>query len=75
MYKIIRPKSKNNVLKSNTHKEFDKCEHIVLFLNDFDMNDVDEAFYLYIIEHIKRIEYYLIASQFKLVFNIYQHFP
>ena len=36
---------------SKSREEFDKCKHIFLFLKDNDISKVDEAFYLYIIEH------------------------
>ena len=57
--------------KSKYHKEFDKCEHIVLPLKDIDINNVDEAFYLYIIEHNKKFGYYRVKCQFILAFNDY----
>ena len=31
-------------VKSESHEELDKCEHIVLSLKDIDINIVDEAF-------------------------------
>ena len=39
------------------------------------MNIVDEAFYLYIIEHNKKFDYYLLKCQFELVFNDYEKTP
>ena len=39
------------------------------------MNDVDETFYLYLIEHNKKFDYYLVKCEFKLVFNDYQNCP
>ena len=39
---------------SKFHKEFDKCEHIVFSLKDIDKINVDEAFYLHIVERIKK---------------------
>ena len=35
---------------SKSPKEFDKCDYIVIFLKDNDINDVDESFCLYSIE-------------------------
>ena len=70
--KYTKTKSKCQHFKSNIHKEFDKCKHIILFLKDIDINDVDETFYAYIIQHIKILEYYLVKYQFILVFNDYQ---
>ena len=52
----------------------DKCKNI-LFLKYIDIIDVDEAFYLYIIEHSKKVEYYLAKCQFKLVFIDYENCP
>ena len=39
------------------------------------MSDVDEAFHLYIIEHNKNFDYYLMKCQFSLVFNEYHYCP
>ena len=74
-YCYINHKSKYMHFKSKSEKEFDKCEHIVLSLKDFDINKVDEAFSLYIIEHNKKFDYYLVKCQFKLVFNFYEYAP
>ena len=43
-YKYINHKSKYMHFKSSSHKEFDKCEHILLSLKEFDIKNVDEAF-------------------------------
>ena len=61
--KHIKPKSKQNHFESKSHKEFDKCEHIISFLKYIDINRVDETFYLYIIENNKKYEYYLIKCK------------
>ena len=53
----MKSKSKYKHSKSNSHEEFDNCEHIILSLLDTDINNVVEAFYLYIIELIKKFEY------------------
>ena len=71
----IKPKNKYKPFKSKSHIEFNKCKHILLSLKDIDIENVDEAFYLYIIEHIKSFDYYLIKCEFKLVFNGYQYCP
>ena len=42
---FIKPKSKYKHCKSNSHKEFDKCEHIKLTIENIDINDVDIAFF------------------------------
>ena len=46
-----------------------------MFHKNIDINDVDEAFYLYIIEHNKKFDYYLIKCEFKLVFNDCEYCP
>ena len=73
--KFIKPKSKYNHFASNNHNELDKCKHILLSLKNIDINDVNEAFYIYIIESNKRIDHYLLNWQFILVFNVYQYCP
>ena len=49
--------------------------NIILSPKDIDINDVDEAFYLYIIDHNKKFDYYFVKCQFKIVFNDYQYCP
>ena len=71
----IRPKSKFKHFKSNSHKERDKCKHMLLSLKNINITDVDEAFCLYIIELNKKIDYYLVKCHFKLIFNDYQYRP
>ena len=65
---FTKPKRKYKHFKSNSHKEFDKCEHIRISLKDFDMKKADETFCLYINEHNKHFDYYLTKCEFKLVF-------
>ena len=48
--KNIKAKNKYKRFKSKFHQEFDKCKHIILSFKDIDIDHVDEAFYLYIIE-------------------------
>ena len=52
---------------SNTHKEFDKCKHMKLTIDNPDINNVDEVFYAYIIQHKKEYDYYRIKCHFKSV--------
>ena len=73
--KNIKLKSKYKLFKSNSLKEFEKCKHILLSLEDIDIKNVDEAFYLYIIEHNKKFDFYLVNTQFNLVFHDYQYCP
>ena len=49
MIKTIKLKSKNEHFKSNTHKDFDKCKHMKLTIENPDINGVDDIFYAYII--------------------------
>ena len=65
----IKKKSKYSHLKSKSHKEFEKYKHIILSLKNVDIKDVDEILYLYMIEHNKKFNHYLIKGQFKSVFN------
>ena len=51
--KYIQTNSKHSHFESKSHQEFDKCKHIILPHEDIDMKIIDEAFYLYIIEHKK----------------------
>ena len=53
MSKNIEAKNKYKHFKSKSHQQFDKCKHIILSYKDIDINDVDEAFHLSIIEHNK----------------------
>ena len=65
----IKKKSKYSHLKSKSHKEFEKCKHIILSLKMVDIKDVDEILYLYMIDHNKKFTQYLLKGQIKLVFN------
>ena len=71
--KFINPKSKYKHFKSITHKEFGKCKHMELTIENPDINNVDEVFYAYIIQHKKEYDYYLIRCHFNLVFNDNQY--
>ena len=42
---------------------------------NIDKNDVNEAFHLYLREHNKKVDYYLVRCEFELVFNDYQYCP
>ena len=54
--KYIKPKSKYKHFMSNILRDFDKFEHIVLSLNDIDINNVDNSFQLCMIEHNKKFD-------------------
>ena len=65
----IKENSKHSHLKSKSHKEFEKDEHIILSLKNFDRNDVDEILYLFMKDYNKKYTQYLLKGQFILVFN------
>ena len=69
----IKAKNKYKHFKSKSHQEFDKCKHLKISYKDIDINNIDEVFYLYIIEHNKKFDYSIIKYDFKIVFNDYQY--
>ena len=69
---FIKPRSKHKQFKLKFHEEFDKCKHIKSTIEKFDINDVDKAFYEYIIEHKRKYDYSFVKCEFKLVFNVYE---
>ena len=73
--KNITAKSKYKHFKSKSHQEFDKCKHIILSYKNIDINNIDEALYLYIIEHNKICDFYLKKCDLKLVFNDCEYCP
>ena len=58
-YKFTKPKSKDKHIKSNNHKEIDKCKHIKLSIENPNIKNVDRALYEYNIQH-KKYDYYLV---------------
>ena len=58
--KKITAKSNYKHFKSKSHQKFDKCKHIILSHKNIHINNIDEALYLYIIEHNKKCDFYLI---------------
>ena len=73
--KHIKAMNKCKYFKSKSHIEFDKCTHIKISHQGIYINNVDEAFYLYIREHNKIFEYYLRKCDVKFVFSDYHYFP
>ena len=65
----IKKKSKSSHLNSKSHKEFEKFKHIIFSLKNVDLKDVDEILYLYMKDHNKKSNHYLLKGEFKLVFN------
>ena len=57
--KFIKPKSKFKHFKANTHKEFDISKHMDLTIENTNIDDIDEVFYAYIIQHNKQYDHYL----------------
>ena len=73
--KNIKHISKYSHFASKFHQEFDKCKYIILYHKDIDINDVDESFSLYMMDHNKKFVYYLVRCQYKLIFNDYEYSP
>ena len=66
--RAVKKKSKHSHLKSKSHREFEKNKHIILSLKNVDIKDVDVILYLYMINHNKKVNHYLLKGEFKLVF-------
>ena len=62
-------------LRSNTHKEFERCKHIEIFIENPNINVIDRIFYSCLIKYFRKHDYYLIKSQLKLNYNDYQFCP
>ena len=45
--KNIKAKNKYKHFESKSHQEFDKCNYIIISYKDIDINNIDEAFYIY----------------------------
>ena len=43
-YRFVKPTSKYKHFISNIHKEFDKCKHIKITIENPDINNIDRAF-------------------------------
>ena len=71
--KFVKTKSKHKLLKTNTHKESDKCKYMELTIENPNKDNVDEVFYAYIIQHNKQYDHYLFKYHFKFVFNENQY--
>ena len=65
----IKNKSKYSHLKTKSHEEFEKYEHIISSFKNIDIKDVDEILYLYMKDYNKKYTQYLLKGRFKLVFN------
>ena len=71
---FIKPKSKYKHFKSNIQKELDKWKLMKLNIENPDINNIERAFYEYIFQH-KKLDVYLIISQFNRSFNERQSCP
>ena len=72
--KFIKLKSKYKHFISNTHKEIDRCKHMFfLTIENSCKDDIDEVFYVYIFQHNKPYDNFIIKYHFKLVFNDIQY--
>ena len=54
-YCDIKKKSKHSRIKSRSHKEFEKYNHIILSFKNVDIKDVDEILFLYIKDYNKKL--------------------
>ena len=59
-YCDIKKKSKHSHIKSRSHKEIEKYNHIILSFKNVDIKDVDEILYLYIKDYNKDCKYHTI---------------
>ena len=66
---FIKPESKYEHFKSNTHKEFDKCKHMKLTIENPDINNADEVFHANIFQHNKKYDYHLIKCNLLLLYD------
>ena len=67
--KDVKQKNENSHLKTKAHKEIEKYKYITLSLKNVDIKDGDEILYLYMKDHNKKFNHYLMKGEFKLVFN------
>ena len=67
--KTFEVKSENKHVKTLSHKEFVQCKHFRLTTKDSDVNKIDNGYCFYIVEHIKKVDYYLVYCVFQLVYN------
>ena len=67
--KTLKLKSKNNLCKSNFHKELDKCKYMELSIENPSKSYVDEILYACSIEQKMKYDYYPIKCHFLLLFN------
>ena len=67
--KDIKKKSRYSHIKSKSHKEFEKSKHIILTLKNVDIKDVAIILCLYMKDHHKKPNHYLLKREFIKVFN------
>ena len=66
-------KSKISISNQNTHKEFERCKHIELFIESPNISDIDRTIYSCIIAHNKKYDCYLNKCQYKIIFKDNQY--
>ena len=69
----IKNKSKSKHLKSKSRIEVIKSDHIILSSKDVYIDETDEAYSLYMIEHNKKYDFCKVKCQYNLVFDDGQH--
>ena len=67
--KHICSKSKSRYFKSKAHIEISKCDHIKFSLKDLNIDEIDEIYNLYSIEHDQKYGFFKVKVIFKLVFD------
>ena len=73
--KLIEPNSNCSYLKALSYEEFDRYKHIKLTIKNPDINEMEDKFDSYNLEHNKNFDYYLIKYDFKLNFYNYENSP
>ena len=60
-------KSKSKHLNSKSHIEISKCDHIILSLEDVDIDEIDETYSLYMIDLNEKFDFFKVKGEFKIV--------
>ena len=63
----LRKSIRNLIQMLIQNTEFGK--HIKLTIENLNINDIDEIYYAYFIEHNKEYDYYLVKCELKIIFN------
>ena len=73
--KTIKLKPKSKHLKCKAHNDFHRCDHQKITIETADINNIDEIFNSYNIEHHRKHEYFLVKCCFNINFNEYEYSP